>query len=323
MLDKEWLKKLAGAFGLAWFCVVVAMILGSLSAVVLPYKFEFSTYFVRGDTDISLDEVRNRISDSERRYPGIDLAVTVLEGDAGAPSECGTASVLLNTSIHARFWRGRDIDDAIIRRAHEAGLGAVCSRTSAITSSSGTLSVSAGQSVIAPVILVLIWRSRRGGRPFRVNWSDWSPNVSLRGALSWGVAGGAVVSLAVLASGSIAVAVGVSKDVPVLLPATTPELLALVPLMVIGAPIFEEFVFRAWLLERLGRDLPAWAALVLSTGAFVAAHLPQSILEWVVLFTAGLVLGLLWWRTRSLIACIVAHGFYNAVVLASVWPQVV
>lgn len=322
MLDKDWLKKLAGAFALAWFCVFVAMILGSLSAVVLPYKFEFSTYFVRSDTEISLDEVRNRISALERRYPGIGLAVTVLEGDAGAPSGCGTASVLLNTSIHVRFWRGRDIDDAIIRRAYEAGLGAACSRTQfTITSSSGALST--GQSVIALAILVLIWRSRRGGRPFRVNWSDWSPNTSLRGALVWGVAGGAVVSLAVLASGSIAVAAGVSKDVPVLLPTTTPELLALLPLMVVGAPIFEEFVFRAWLLERLGRDLPAWAALVLSTGAFVAAHLPQSILEWVVLFTAGLVLGLLWWRTRSLVACVIAHALYNAVLLASVWPQVV
>ena len=93
----------------------------------------------------------------------------------------------------------------------------------------------------------------------------------------------------------------------------------LAPLFVFFAPVVEEYVFRAWMLERFRRVMPTWLALGLSSLGFAAMHLPQHIWLALVLAVVGLVLGLNWLRTRSWLACVVAHSFYNGVVLTSMW----
>ncbi len=87
----------------------------------------------------------------------------------------------------------------------------------------------------------------------------------------------------------------------------------------IAAPIYEEYLFRAWALERYRRALPAWLALALSSFWFVLPHAPGNLADAGMLFGGGIVLGLLWLRTRSLPACIIAHGLYNSFQIIGRW----
>ncbi len=100
---------------------------------------------------------------------------------------------------------------------------------------------------------------------------------------------------------------------------TRAELLWLAPLFVVCAPVVEEYVFRAWMLERFSRVMPAWLALVLTALAFAAVHVPQDAVPALELAVGGALLGLTWLWTRSWLACALAHGFYNGAVLLALW----
>lgn len=77
----------------------------------------------------------------------------------------------------------------------------------------------------------------------------------------------------------------------------------------IAAPIFEETIFRGFLLPSLTRYVPVWAAIALSGLLFSIAHL--SLAEVLPLFALGVVLGVVYTRSRSLLAPIVLHGLWN------------
>jgi len=85
-------------------------------------------------------------------------------------------------------------------------------------------------------------------------------------------------------------------------------------LLVVLLPIFEEIAFRAWLLEAWRKLMHPALALVFSAIAFSAFH-PAGPAENVFYFVFGVIIGLVWLRTRSLLACSVAHGGYNLLVL--------
>ena len=81
---------------------------------------------------------------------------------------------------------------------------------------------------------------------------------------------------------------------------------------VVVAPIAEEVFFRGLLLPALWRQLGnVWVAVVLSGAAFGAIHvqLPQSVVP---LITMGVILGYVRVHYRSLTACVLVHGLFNA-----------
>jgi uncharacterized protein len=78
----------------------------------------------------------------------------------------------------------------------------------------------------------------------------------------------------------------------------------------IAAPLFEEFLFRGFLLPSLTRYLPVWGAIVLSSFLFAAAHLSLS--EVIPLFFLGCILGIVYTRSRNLLASMLLHSLWNS-----------
>ena len=85
----------------------------------------------------------------------------------------------------------------------------------------------------------------------------------------------------------------------------------------IAAPLFEEFIFRGFLLPALTNYLPVWGAVVASSLVFAMAHLSLS--EVLPLATLGIVLGTVYARSRNLLAPILLHSLWNGSTLLSLF----
>jgi membrane protease YdiL (CAAX protease family) len=85
----------------------------------------------------------------------------------------------------------------------------------------------------------------------------------------------------------------------------------------IAAPIFEEILFRGFLLPSLTRYLPVWGAIALSGFVFAMAHLSLS--EVLPLTVLGMVLGFVYTRSRNLLASMLLHCLWNSGTLLSLF----
>ena len=85
----------------------------------------------------------------------------------------------------------------------------------------------------------------------------------------------------------------------------------------LAAPVFEETIFRGFLLPSLTRYLPVWGAIVLSSLIFATAHLSLS--EVLPLTVLGIVLGVVYTRSRNLLASVVLHSLWNSGTLLSLF----
>ncbi len=118
-----------------------------------------------------------------------------------------------------------------------------------------------------------------------------------------------VIGLLIQAFGNI--------DEPLHPPAAIPWMAAL-PwfkklLIVFSAMTFEELFFRGWLQKRVG--------LLASTAAFVIAHAGfGEPLMFIGITVVSLVIGYVFYRTKSLLPCIIAHGVFDAIQLFIVIP---
>ena len=78
----------------------------------------------------------------------------------------------------------------------------------------------------------------------------------------------------------------------------------------IAAPFFEEIMFRGFLLPSLTRYVPVSSAIVISGVIFAIAHL--SLAEVIPLMTLGIILGIVYTRSRSLLASMMVHSLWNS-----------
>jgi len=85
----------------------------------------------------------------------------------------------------------------------------------------------------------------------------------------------------------------------------------------VAAPVFEEIMFRGFLLPSLTRYLPVWGAILASSLLFAIAHLSLS--EVLPLATLGVVLGFVYSRSRNLLSSILLHSLWNAGTLLSLF----
>ncbi|WP_413175453.1 type II CAAX prenyl endopeptidase Rce1 family protein [Anabaena azotica] len=85
----------------------------------------------------------------------------------------------------------------------------------------------------------------------------------------------------------------------------------------IAAPFFEEFLFRGFLLPSLTRYIPVWGAIGVSSLLFAAAHLSLS--EILPLTALGIVLGIVYTRSRNLLAPMLLHSLWNSGTLLSLF----
>jgi membrane protease YdiL (CAAX protease family) len=92
--------------------------------------------------------------------------------------------------------------------------------------------------------------------------------------------------------------------------------LALVAIVVIGAPLVEELVYRGLLQGAFIRRLNDWLAVVAVAAIFALIHFKP--VEYPGLFAFGLVVGICAWRTGRLGLGIITHVAFNATGLALV-----
>lgn len=78
----------------------------------------------------------------------------------------------------------------------------------------------------------------------------------------------------------------------------------------IAAPLFEEFLFRGFLLPSLTRYMPVWASIITSGFFFAVAHLSLS--EILPLTSLGIILGIVYTRSRNLLAPMLLHSLWNS-----------
>ena len=85
----------------------------------------------------------------------------------------------------------------------------------------------------------------------------------------------------------------------------------------VAAPVFEEILFRGFLLPSLTRYLPVWGAILVSGLIFALAHLSFS--EVLPLATLGVVLGFVYTRSRGLLASMLLHSLWNSVTMVGLF----
>ncbi len=85
----------------------------------------------------------------------------------------------------------------------------------------------------------------------------------------------------------------------------------------VAAPLFEEFLFRGFLLPSLTRYFSLWQAILISAFLFAIAHLSLS--EVLPLMVLGVVLGFVYTRSRNLLAPILLHSLWNSGTLVSLF----
>ena len=81
------------------------------------------------------------------------------------------------------------------------------------------------------------------------------------------------------------------------------------PLALVAAPLFEEFIFRGLIFGGLRRSFGVWPATLASAAVFAIVHPAIAIAP---VFVMGVCAALLYERTRSLLAPMLAHAVYNA-----------
>jgi membrane protease YdiL (CAAX protease family) len=94
----------------------------------------------------------------------------------------------------------------------------------------------------------------------------------------------------------------------------------LIPLGIVAAPIFEEFIFRGLLFRGLERSLGSGRAIFASAAIFALVHPAISVPA---VFLLGLTAAWIFRRQGLLIAPIMTHATYNAVVILvpTLWPE--
>jgi ABC-2 type transport system permease protein len=86
------------------------------------------------------------------------------------------------------------------------------------------------------------------------------------------------------------------------------------PLALIAAPLFEEFIFRGLIFGGLRRSFGVWPATLASAALFAIVHPAISIIP---VFILGACAALVYERSRSLLAPMIVHAVYNACVIGA------
>ncbi|KAK6935454.1 Type II CAAX prenyl endopeptidase Rce1-like [Dillenia turbinata] len=78
------------------------------------------------------------------------------------------------------------------------------------------------------------------------------------------------------------------------------------------APVWEEIVFRGFLLPSLSKYMPVWCSILISSVAFALAHF--NVQRMLPLIFLGVLMGVVLARTRNLFAPMVLHSLWNGFV---------
>ena len=312
-------RALAGVAARVGGLYVALLMIDAVLASFLARNDYEQGYWYRGDAGVAAADLGALGERLAAAYP--DAAIRVAEAQ-GAPAHCGEGAMHLVVSFRARMLGAEAVLEDIPRVLRESGLPASCQldglrfRIGSISTWAGPLH---GALLFAPVLLLILFLARQH-EGLRRRWADWHSRVTpAQGArIALAVALPAFAGVTMLGMFGYALGwIDASDSRP--LAATRNALLFIVPTAVLVAPLVEEYLFRALLLERFARIIPPSLALVWTALSFAAMHLPQSGFLWIAYFIPGLALGALWLRTRSLLACWVGHAAWNAAAVTLTW----
>jgi membrane protease YdiL (CAAX protease family) len=161
--------------------------------------------------------------------------------------------------------------------------------------------------LVGALYLVIAWRY---GEPFwgALGWTFPIPRALLL------LIAGPTLTIALSALGVILRAPSDSSQIEVLIKSRVS--LAMVMLFgVVLAPIFEEMLFRGFLLPLLARSVGPWLGMVLTAVPFALLHGAQNHWAWqpvLLIGVAGIVFGYVRYKTGSTTSAFLMHSAYNA-----------
>jgi len=184
------------------------------------------------------------------------------------------------------------------------------------------------QAVVGIALVAAVGRTEPGMPLWDLLGWGGKPGSGLGSAVGWGLAGWTLLWLfTVVASLAMLLFFGVENDpfenpvaLWVVLDPEVSSRLLLALTAVVAAPIFEETLFRGYLLNRFRRHLSPRRAAALSGLLFALVHFSWTGL--VPLWALGFGLGMLYQRTGCLLTPILAHSLWNLgtlVALASIF----
>jgi len=162
-----------------------------------------------------------------------------------------------------------------------------------------------GHLVTVPFVLFFLWRSK-----IKISWSEFT-TLNINHLLL-------IIPLAIgtefLFFGTIHLFERLfNRNYPSLATKSTDYLSVIHAL--IAAPIIEEILYRRIFLHQFLKQYPSWLAIVLSTFLFVIPHV-QTIIHpdsFIPFFISGLFLGLVYYKTQSVLLCVISHSILNAI----------
>jgi len=92
------------------------------------------------------------------------------------------------------------------------------------------------------------------------------------------------------------------------------SIVALFVIMFLFVSLTEELIFRSVLQSSLEKEFGMLSGLILATAIFAIMHMQGGFLETIFIFFAGILIGYLFQKTRSLIFITVIHGTVNVMI---------
>ncbi|KAK2973774.1 hypothetical protein RJ640_018982, partial [Escallonia rubra] len=87
-------------------------------------------------------------------------------------------------------------------------------------------------------------------------------------------------------------------------------------LFVLCAPVWEEIVFRGFLLPSLSKYMPVWCSILVSSVAFALVHI--NVQQALPLMSLGMLMGIIYARSRNLLPSMLLHSLWNAFVFLGI-----
>lgn len=302
--------------GMLWLLVTVLEMAGM---VVRPIEQQASYAL---DSDASTADSDALVAEMQLRYPRAALTASPLasqvdaQGGSYAVEHCGDRAIMLEIRLRTQMFSMAAPLRELEAQAERFGFRQCAGSSHKMVRGNTSFGPLFGGGVMSLWLLSVFARSQYSPEVAR-RWKDWMPRFAAAPALAWGAAAAAVILFSGMAVHWLGQQAGMAAYVPSEL--SRDDLLLLAPMAILAAPLVEEYIFRAWLLERGARAIGAWPMLLWSSVVFTAVHLPQQPAEMLMLTTYGLGLGVLWLRTRSLLACFTAHALLNLISLAVRW----
>ncbi len=161
--------------------------------------------------------------------------------------------------------------------------------------------------LVGALYLVIVWRYHE---PFCPHW-DGPSRFRMR---CWCWRRGQCSAIALSALGVLLRAPLDSSQIEVLIKSRA-SLAAIILFGVVLAPIFEEMLFRGFLLPLLVRSVGPWPGIVLTAVPFALLHGAQNHWAWqpvLLIGIAGIAFGYVRYKTGSTTAAFLMHSAYNA-----------